>query len=118
MLGIFTNDDSGSPQSEHDFKTKQVTFSNKSESYCISFVDIIGSSQITSTLSRPGGVKNFYAVFINEIANIVKNYGGKILKTVGDGVIFYFPETRNLENEQAFQDAIECLLKMISSRSQ
>jgi CheY-like chemotaxis protein len=118
MLGIFTNDDSGSPQSEHDFKTKQVTFSNKSESYCISFVDIIGSSQITSTLSRPGGVKNFYAVFINEIANIIKNYGGKILKTVGDGVIFYFPETRNLEKEQAFQDAIECLLKMISSRSQ
>ena len=68
---------------------REVTFSNKSESYCVSFIDVIGSSQITSNLQSSRKLKNFYAVFINEIADIVKNYGGKILKTVGDGVIFF-----------------------------
>lgn len=116
MFGIFANEVSG-PQSEQGIKSKEVTFSNKSESYCISFVDIIGSTQITSNLYGSGKVKNFYTVFINEIADIVKNYGGKILKTVGDGVIFYFPETCNVENEGAFKDAIECLLRMVTSRN-
>ena len=116
MFGIFANDVSG-PQSEQGIKSKEVTFSNRSESYCISFVDIIGSTQITSNLYGSGKVKNFYTVFINEIADIVKIYGGKILKTVGDGVIFYFPETCNVENEGAFKDAIECLLRMVTSRN-
>lgn len=95
---------------------KEVMFSNKSESYFISFVDIIGSSQITSTLYNSGKLKSFYTIFINEIADIVKNHGGKILKTVGDGVIFFFPETCMVENEEAFNLAIECLLHMVSSR--
>lgn len=116
MFGIFANEVSG-PQSEQGIKSKEVTFSNKSESYCISFVDIIGSTQITSNLYGSGKVKNFYTVFINEIADIVKIYGGRILKTVGDGVIFYFPETCNVENEGAFKDAIECLLRMVTSRN-
>lgn len=116
MFGIFANEVSG-PQSEQCIKSKEVTFSNKSESYCISFVDIIGSTQITSNLYGSGKVKNFYTVFINEIADIVKIYGGRILKTVGDGVIFYFPETCNVENEGAFKDAIECLLRMVTSRN-
>jgi len=48
----------------------------------------------------------------------VKNYGGKILKTVGDGVIFFFPETCNIENQAAFESAAECLLSMVSSRNE
>lgn len=114
MFDIFVNSTIGPKES----KQKEVTFSNKSESYCISFVDIIGSSQITSTLHGSDKVKNFYTVFINEIADIVKNYGGKILKTVGDGVIFFFPETYNVENEEAFKGAVECLLDMVSSRNE
>ena len=97
---------------------REVTFSDKSESYCVSFIDVIGSSQITSNLQSSRKLKNFYAVFINEIADIVKNYGGKILKTVGDGVIFFFPETCNIENQAAFESAAECLLSMVSSRNE
>lgn len=116
VLGIFVDTNPGKQKPEQDMKKKEVMFSNKSESYCISFVDIIGSSQITSTLYNSGKLKNFYTVFINEIADIVKNHGGKILKTVGDGVIFFFPETCMVENEEAFNRAMECLLHMVSSR--
>ena len=101
---------------DQDPRKDEVIFSNKSESYCIAFVDIVGSTQITSKLYNSGKIKKFYAVFINEIANIVKHHEGKVLKTVGDGVIFFFPETAKVENIEGFRQAIECLVDMTSSR--
>ena len=99
-----------------DIKKSEVVFSNKSESYCISIIDIVGSTQITSKLYNSGKIKKFYTVFINEIADIVKHHDGKILKTVGDGVIFFFPQTSTVENFDGFKQALECLLKLVSSR--
>ena len=99
-----------------DLKKSEVVFSNKSECYCISIVDIVGSTQITSKLYNSGKIKKFYTVFINEVADIVKQHDGKILKTVGDGVIFFFPQTSIVENIDGFKQALECLLKMVSSR--
>jgi CheY-like chemotaxis protein len=99
-----------------DLKKSEVVFSNKSECYCISIIDIVGSTQITSKLYNSGKIKQFYTVFINEVADIVKQHDGKILKTVGDGVIFFFPQTSTVENIDGFKQALECLLKMVSSR--
>jgi two-component system response regulator ChvI len=103
-------------ESEDDVKKSEVIFSNKSECYCISMIDIVGSTQITSKLYNSGKIKKFYTVFINEIADIVKLHDGKILKTVGDGVIFFFPSTSAVENIDGFKRALDCLLNMISSR--
>src|SRR6185369_13059803 len=118
LVDIFVNEVYGLQKPEQDEDKREVIFSDKSESYCVSYIDIIGSSQITSNLRTSRKLKSFYTVFINEIADIVKNYEGKILKTVGDGVIFFFPETRNVENQQAFEDSVECLLSMVSSRNE
>ena len=101
---------------EDDIKKSEVIFSNRSECYCISMIDIVGSTQITSNLYNSGKIKKFYTVFINEIADIVKLHDGKILKTVGDGVIFFFPKTSVVENIDGFKQALESLLNMISSR--
>ena len=103
-------------ESDDDIKKSEVIFSNRSECYCISMIDIVGSTQITSNLYNSGKIKKFYTVFINEIADIVKLHEGKILKTVGDGVIFFFPKTSAVENIDGFKQALECLLGMISSR--
>jgi len=103
-------------ESEHNARKNEVIFSNKSECYCISMIDIVGSTQITSKLYNSGKIKKFYMVFINEIADIVKLHDGKILKTVGDGVIFFFPKTSSVENMDGFKQALECLLNMVSSR--
>ncbi|HZA69729.1 MAG TPA: response regulator [Nitrososphaeraceae archaeon] len=99
-----------------DIKKSEVIFSNKSECYCISMIDIVGSTQITSKLYNSGKIKKFYTVFINEIADIVKLHDGKILKTVGDGVIFFFPKTSTVDNIDGFRQALECSLNMVSSR--
>ena len=79
LLGIFEDTEFGKQEPEQDMKKKEVIFSNKSESYCISFVDIIDSSQITSNLYNSSKLKTFFTVFINEIADIVRNHNGKIL---------------------------------------
>ena len=113
---IIGKGDYQSKNPELDLKRNEVVFSNKSECYCISIIDIVGSTQITSKLYYSGKIKKFYTVFINEIADIVKHYDGRILKTVGDGVIFFFPQTSIVENIEPFKQALECLLEMVSSR--
>jgi two-component system, OmpR family, response regulator ChvI len=95
----------------------EVLFSNKSENYCIGFVDIVGSTQITAKIIRSEKVGKFYSIFINAVASIVRDHNGRIVKTVGDGVLFFFPGTSNIENIDAFVDALECCLAMISSRN-
>jgi two-component system, OmpR family, response regulator ChvI len=97
-------------------ENKEVSFA-KSENYCICIVDIVGSTQITSKIYNSEKIGKFYSTFINAIAGIVKEYNGVVIKTVGDGVISYFPNTANSQNAEAFKDALECSLGMISSRS-
>lgn len=95
----------------------EVLFSNKSENYCICFIDIVGSTQITAKITPSEKVGKFYSTFINAVASIVKDHNGKIVKTVGDGVLFFFPGTSNIEDIEAFADALECCLTLISSRN-
>ena len=113
---IIEKGDYQSKNLELDLERNEVVFSNKSERYCISIIDIVGSTQITSKLYYSGKIKKFYTIFINEIADIVKHYDGRILKTVGDGVIFFFPQTSTIENIEPFKQTLECLLEMVSSR--
>ena len=94
----------------------EVLFSDKSENYCIGFIDIVGSTQITANITSEK-VGKFYSTFINAVASIVKDHHGRIVKTVGDGVLFFFPRTSNIEDIEAFEDGLECCLAMISSRN-
>lgn len=97
-------------------ENREVSFA-KSESYCICIVDIVGSTQIASTIYNSEKIGKFYSTFINAIAAIVREHNGVVIKTVGDGVISYFPNTADSQNPDAFKDALECSLSMISSRS-
>ncbi|HXW12509.1 MAG TPA: hypothetical protein VD694_07100, partial [Nitrososphaeraceae archaeon] len=47
-----------------DINKSEVTFSNNSECYCVSMIDIVGSTRITSNLYSSGKIKKFYTVFI------------------------------------------------------
>lgn len=97
-------------------ENKEVSFA-KSENYCICIIDIVGSTQITSKIYNSKKIGKFYSTFINAIADIVNEHKGIVIKTVGDGVISYFPDTANSQDPEGFKDALECCLKMISSRS-
>jgi two-component system, OmpR family, response regulator ChvI len=91
----------------------QASSTNKPENYCVTVVDIVGSTQIVSTIGNSKNVRNFYAIFINTMVNTLKRYHAKVIKTVGDGVISYFPDTVDSTNSTAFENVLECCFAQI-----
>src|SRR5215210_1697018 len=83
---------------------------------CIGFVDMVDSTKVTAEISDRQKIGQYYSIFINTMAILVKNYGAKIVKNAGDALIFYFPDSSDSANESAFKDILECFTVMILAR--
>ena len=92
----------------------EVSFTNNSENYCVSVVDIVGSTSIVSAISSSEKTRKFYSIFINAMANILRKYDARVIKTVGDGIISFFPKTKDTTNTDAFKDVLECCFSQIA----
>ena len=104
------------PVSSRNISDKEeISFSSKAESYCVSFVDIVNSTNITAQISHTEKIGKYYSIFINTMATLARDYGAKITKNAGDSLIYYFPKTADSANKAAFIDVIECGLTMISA---
>ena len=99
-----------------NFSSNEVRFSGDSIKSCIGFIDLVDSTKNTLTMDNLRHVRMYYSKFINSISAIVKSYGGKVIKNIGDCILFYFPKTSDNKNEAAFTEAIECSLKILDSR--
>jgi CheY-like chemotaxis protein len=95
---------------------QEIRFLSHSQNYCVCFVDLVNSTKITAEISDQRKIGQYYSIFINSMAILVKHYGAKIVKNVGDALIFYFPETSDSRNETAFQNVLECITTMILAR--
>ena len=84
----------------------------RSQNCCVCFVDIIDSTRFTSTINNPEKVRKYYSVFLNTMAAIARNFGAKIIKNVGDCLIFYFPD---ILSDRTLRDVIECCITMIEA---
>jgi two-component system, OmpR family, response regulator ChvI len=107
------------PLSLSDLASEEISFLDHSMNCCIGFVDILNSTTVTAEIyNHPKKIGQYYSIFINTMAILVKNYGAKIVKNAGDALIFYFPQTSSegSSNEQAFNDAFECFTTMILAR--
>ena len=94
----------------------KVPFADYSEKVCVSVIDIVGSTSIVSTIGSSKDIRKFYEIFLNRIAIILKKYRANIIKTVGDGIISYFPNTINITNIRAFENVLECCSAQIEER--
>lgn len=93
----------------------EITFSS-SENYCVGLVDIVNSTEIIASLRVSVKARKFLSIFINSMAIIVKNFGGAIVKNVGDSLVFYFPETSNSDSKDAFKNVLECFRALLDAR--
>ena len=75
--------------------SEQITFINYTHNYCISIIDIVNSTKITDSLPDSEQIRNYYSVFLNTMASIIKQHNGKVIKNAGDCLIYYFPKTVN-----------------------
>ncbi len=99
-----------------NFSSDGIRFSGDSIKSCVCFIDLVDSTKNTITMDNLEHVRIYYSKFINSISKIVKNYGGKVIKNIGDCLLLHFPKTSDNKNEAAFREAIECCLKILDSR--
>ena len=110
-----TNYPNPSDQNSQAAETEEVSFI-RSQNCCVCFVDIVNSTRITSTIDNPEKVRKYYGIFLNTMAAIARGLGAKIIKNVGDCLIFCYPRTSDPSNKAAFNDVLECCITMVEAR--
>ena len=71
------------------------------------------STKISAELSD-NDVTKLYEIFLNFMARIVRKYNGEVVKTIGDALLFRFPNVDN-SKPTVMKNIIECCLSMIES---
>ena len=94
---------------------EQITFINYTHRYCVCVIDIVESTKTTSQIEGSEKIREFYSIFLNTMASIIKTHNGKVIKNAGDCLIYYFPKTVDGSNESAFKDVIDCGVAMIDA---
>ena len=98
------------------FSSKGIRFSEDSIKSCVGFIDLVDSTKNTITMEGFENIRKYYSTFINSITETVKSYRGKIIKNIGDCLLFYFPKTTDNKNIDAFRETIECCFKILDER--
>ena len=91
-----------------------LQFSQYSSNYCVCFVDIVGSTKLTSKLSDIETSK-FYSIFLNSAANTITQNNGVVVKNIGDALLYYFPKTDS-DEQGPFLEMLQCCMALINAR--
>jgi class 3 adenylate cyclase len=82
-----------------------VTASILPKFFCVGIIDIVNSTKTVSKLSQRKSSR-YYELFLNTMAKSLNHFNTKILKTMGDSLLFYFPDTCYVERKFGF---LSCL---------
>jgi class 3 adenylate cyclase len=85
-----------------DNVNNMIAFDEISQNYCVGVVDVVNSTQTIARLSKEQSC-TFYSVFLNTVGYVIENNGGKVVKNMGDGILFYFPKLTSLDNDILIQ---------------
>ena len=96
--------------------SKGIRFSGDSIKSCVGFIDLVDSTKNTITMEGLDYIRRYYSTFINSVSDLVKSSSGRVVKNIGDCLLFYFPKTSNDKNENSFREVIECALKILDKR--
>jgi adenylate cyclase len=84
-----------------------VTADKLPKFFCVGIIDIVNSTKTVSKLSQAKSSR-YYELFLNTMAKSLKHFNTQILKTMGDSLLFYFPDTCHTERTFGFLSALEC----------
>ena len=98
-----------------DYQDDEIYFYNNSNQFCVCYVDIINSTDILSKVDDSIKLRRYYSIFLNTVATTAKEFNAKIIKNIGDGLIYYFPETSDPSSDLAFHKVMDCCFMMINS---
>ncbi len=90
-----------------------VTFSGKEISVIVGIVDMVDSTKICAKLG-PAKASKYYQVFINSMSKILSEYGGVVIKNIGDCLLYYFPHGEKIE-EKYYENCINASNALLES---
>ena len=88
-------------------KENYVTADKLPKFFCVGIIDIVDSTKTVAKLSQAKSSR-YYELFLNTMARSLKHFNTQILKTMGDSLLFYFPDTCHTERTFGFLSALEC----------
>jgi len=99
---------------EREIKQKEMLrFATKPMNCCVSVIDIVNSTKTTALIS-PSKIGEFYSIFLNYISEIVNEYGGIVVKNIGDSLLYYFDKQK--ESDNPINSTFDCNLNIIKKR--
>ncbi|HEY0579524.1 MAG TPA: response regulator [Candidatus Nitrosocosmicus sp.] len=112
------NDNNSHELTKSNFNDEQITFINYTHQYCVCIIDIVDSTTKTQMIASSEKIRQYYSIFLNTMASIIKYNNGKVIKNAGDCLIYYFPKTVDtVTNKSSIQDVLDCGLAMIEANS-
>ena len=96
-------------------QSDMLHFSGKAHFCTVSVIDIVNSTKTSATIS-PSKLGDFYSIFLNSVADIVKKNGGIVVKNIGDSLLYYFAAYDNSNN--CISDAFDCNFQIIEKRDE
>ncbi|MDH3855380.1 MAG: adenylate/guanylate cyclase domain-containing protein [Nitrosopumilus sp.] len=84
--------------------------------FCVGIIDIIGSTKTVAKLPQ-NKVSRYYEIFLNTMAKTINQFSARILKTMGDSLLFYFPDTCHGNRKFGFLSSIECGFSLINTHT-
>ena len=90
-----------------------LKFSEHTQNDCVCVIDMKDSTKISAELSDEH-VAKLYEIFLNFLARIVREYNGEVIKTIGDALLFRFPNVEP-SNTTEMKKILECCLSVIES---
>lgn len=94
-----------------------IIFQGVSSDFCVCMIDIVNSTAVTSSLAQEDKIRKFYSLFVNSVAPVISHFGGRVLKTGGDSVIYYFPNIAQIERIEGFKNVLKCGISLLDLRS-
>ena len=92
-----------------------VYFEKNPQYFSVGVVDIVNSTNITANLSLKDA-SLYYSIFLNSMADIVKRTDGRVIKNIGDSLLFSFQKYQDSSNSKKLDKILECGLNMIDAR--
>ena len=111
-MGVTTQQAKPQPMGVADYL---VAFTTQSHSYCVGCVDMVDSTKISASLSKDK-LTEYYETFLNSMAKIVARYDGRVIKNIGDCLLYYFPLSKDGHDIDGLTKSLECGTIMIKAQ--
>jgi class 3 adenylate cyclase/CheY-like chemotaxis protein len=99
-----------------NLSSRGIRFSGDSIKSCVGFIDLVDSTKNTITMDNLEHIRKYYSKFINSTSEVIKSYSGKVIKNIGDCILFYFPKTTDFKDTEVFREIIDCGFKILDER--